>query len=218
MTDFKTEYKVMPLKEMLSYVKEAEDRKVSEVARSNVGFVGQYKKYKTFDKLPLFWKKKREGFIKRFLKVREKYPTRRVDLALIMWAYNPNDPDNLVGGARTNPKLWEKAKKQALKKYSKNGRWNAIVAMQAVRLYKKMGGKYTTPKRDNSLIEWMEQRWIYHPSDKKETGRFLPVAVWEQLTPAQVRITNKNKRDNKNLPKVPWEPFVVKAYRNIINK
>ena len=94
MNKFRSQFKVMPLNEMLEYVKEAKDKKVSEVARSDAGFVGQYKKYKTFEKLPLFWKKKRENFIQRFLKIRQKYPTRRVDLALIMWAYNPNDKTN----------------------------------------------------------------------------------------------------------------------------
>jgi hypothetical protein len=90
-------YKVMPLKEILKYEDEMKAEKVSEVARSQSGFLGQYKKHKTYNnfknnKVPnglIDWNEKRDAFIDRHLAQYEKNPTRRRRLALIAWGYKP---------------------------------------------------------------------------------------------------------------------------------
>lgn len=89
-------YKVMPLKEVLKYEDEAKEKGVSKVARSSSGFLGQYKKYKDFDKFKdkkasnsnMDWEDKRESFIARHLEQYKSNPTRRRKLSLIIWAYD----------------------------------------------------------------------------------------------------------------------------------
>ena len=44
---------------------------------------------------------------------------------------------------KTNPKLWEQAKREAL---AKAGKHSARAMMQAVQIYKKKGGGYAGPK------------------------------------------------------------------------
>ena len=115
---------------------------------------------------------------------------------------------------RSDPKLWEKSKLNALSKYSEDGRWNARIAQHAVRIYKDNGGTYLTPKpKNNSLTKWTKENWMYHPSDTNKTGRYLPEKVWKQLTTEQIKETNKNKRNGKN-KFVPWEPFILKIKKN----
>ena len=87
-------YKVMPLSEVLKYEQEAKEKGVSDVARSSSGFLGQYKKYKDFDKFKdkkasnsnMDWDDKRATFIARHLAQYKENPTRRRKLALAMWA------------------------------------------------------------------------------------------------------------------------------------
>ena len=87
-------YKVLPLSEVLKYEQEAKEKGVSEVARSSSGFLGQYKKYKDFDKFKdkkasnsnMDWDDKRATFIARHLASFKENPTQRRKLALIMWA------------------------------------------------------------------------------------------------------------------------------------
>lgn len=110
-----------------------------------------------------------------------------------------------------NKKLWEASKKEAVERYSDDGLWNARVAQQAVRIYKKNGGTYTGPKTMNDLSTWTDQKWTYHPFDADNSGRYLPVYVWKKLTPKQVRLTNKNKRRAK-VKRVPYEDFVKNAF------
>jgi len=84
----------MTLKEVLKYEPEMNEKKVSEVARSPSGFLGQYKKYKTFDKMKnkivpnenITWSEKRNNFLKRHLVQYKKNPTERRRLAIIAWA------------------------------------------------------------------------------------------------------------------------------------
>ena len=91
------EYPVMSLKETLKYEDEAKKEKVSEVARSSKGFLGQYKKNKTFNNFKnnivpngkINWEEKRNAFIDRHLEQYRRNPTPRRKLALQMWSYNP---------------------------------------------------------------------------------------------------------------------------------
>jgi hypothetical protein len=89
--------KVMPLNEVLKYEDEMKKQGVSEVARSSRGFLGNYKKYKTFanmkNKNPpnenITWEDKRRAFVKRHLAQYKQNPTERRRLALIAWAFMP---------------------------------------------------------------------------------------------------------------------------------
>ena len=74
-------------KQIESYLPEIEREKVSQVARSQNGFLSIYKQYGV--NMPNDWKIKRENFIKRHLVQYEKNPTHRRKLALIVWAYDP---------------------------------------------------------------------------------------------------------------------------------
>lgn len=114
----------------------------------------------------------------------------------------------------TNKKLWEKSKKDAIKKYSKDGKWDARIAQQAVRIYKKKGGGYKGRKKKSSLSKWTGEKWSYHPSDKNKSGRYLPKKIWSILSPSQVATTNRNKRQGKK-KRVKWESFVKKAYNSL---
>lgn len=60
---------------------------VSQRARSEGQFLSQYRRYG--EKLPLYWKVKRENFIKRHLAQYKMNPTLRRRLALNVWAYEP---------------------------------------------------------------------------------------------------------------------------------
>jgi len=53
---------------------------------------------------------------------------------------------------KTNPKLWEQAKREAV---AKQGKHSARAMMQAVRIYKKKGGGYAGPKTGKEgITEW----------------------------------------------------------------
>ena len=89
----------MSYKNAAKYLDEAERLGVSEVARSQTGFMGIYKKAKTADimKKPPFtktqtWGRRRDNFVKRHMAQYVKNPTYRRWLALVMWAYNPPGP------------------------------------------------------------------------------------------------------------------------------
>jgi hypothetical protein len=78
------------------FLPEIEQNKVSEVARSDRGFLTNFikfgKKMKNM-KVPdenVTWNVKRNNFISRTLPVYQKNKTYRRFLSLIAWAYNPN--------------------------------------------------------------------------------------------------------------------------------
>jgi hypothetical protein len=89
------DYKVEPLNKILSEEDKMKKLKVSEVARSPNGFLGQYKKYKTYNnfknnKVPnglIDWGDKRNAFIDRHLAQYIKNPTERRRLAILVWGY-----------------------------------------------------------------------------------------------------------------------------------
>ncbi len=82
------------------HIPEAKRLKVSTVARSSGGFMGNYKRAGSSSKMnkrPLgrntvggkTWGQKREAFIKRHLAQYKKNKTERRWYALVMWAYKP---------------------------------------------------------------------------------------------------------------------------------
>lgn len=93
---------------------------------------------------------------------------------------------------RSNPALWERSKKQAVKKMG--GKHSARAMQYAVYLYKKAGGKYKGGKPSatkNSLARWTGEKWGYVSGPG---SRYLPERVRKSLTPDEKRRTNRAKR------------------------
>lgn len=64
---------------------------VSKVARSRGQFIDQYRKAGgNPNRLPEFWQRKRDAFCARFDAMWKQYKTRRIWLACVAWAYNPD--------------------------------------------------------------------------------------------------------------------------------
>lgn len=112
--------------------------------------------------------------------------------------------ENPVTSKRTNEKLWEQVKKEAVKKM--NG--HSARAMQyAVKLYKDRDGKYLGKKRsDNDLATWTRAKWQYAPGSKSK-DRYLPKKAWDELSPSEERATRKKKKGKLG----EWIPNTKKA-------
>lgn len=86
---------LVPYAKLAVWRREAERLRVSEVARSQRGFMTHYKKFgrKVLGKqVPdgrITWGQRRYNFIKRHMAQYRKNPTYRRYLALLMWAYKP---------------------------------------------------------------------------------------------------------------------------------
>lgn len=119
-------------------------------------------------------------------------------------------------------KLYNKIKKSIRDRYITNGtnkRWNAHLSQRLVKEYKKAGGKYTGKKSSASpLKKWQSEKWIYVPDGpmnaKTRGPRYLPESIVKKLTPAQRRLTNRNKRQCTKL-RCSWEPFIKKLYEKM---
>lgn len=120
---------------------------------------------------------------------------------------------------RTDPKLWEKTKKQVLRspKGGMKDKWSARKAQLAVAIYKKKGGKYKGKKsRSNSLVKWSNEDWDYITKGKK-SGRYLPKKVRDTLTPREKRLENKIKGTKKG-EWVPYSDTVRKKVSRLISR
>ena len=99
--------------------------------------------------------------------------------------------------ARTNEKLWEKAKAEA--KAKMGGKHSARSMQLAGKIYKDKGGSYSGPKTEaqKSLSKWTEQKWTTKSGKpSSETGeRYLPEKAIKALTPAEYAATTKAKRE-----------------------
>lgn len=100
---------------------------------------------------------------------------------------------------RTDPKLWEKVKKQvtAGDKGGEKGEWSARKAQLAVAEYKKAGGGYEGKKDPhNSLHEWSEEDW--GTKSGKKSGdtheRYLPKKARDALSKKEYDRTTAKKR------------------------
>lgn len=81
---------MLSLDTIAKYEPEMKRLRVSEVARSQRGFLTAYKRVNGNEKnLSEYWVNKRKGFIARHLKQYNQRPTYRRYLALIAWAYMP---------------------------------------------------------------------------------------------------------------------------------
>ncbi len=120
---------------------------------------------------------------------------------------------------RSNPKLWEKIKKQVLKG-SEGGppnKWSARKAQLSVAKYKSSGGKYIGKKsKYNSLTKWSREKWGYvdekGSNPKQHKGRYLPEIVRKHLTKKEKEIENK-KKGSKRGKWVPYSRSVTKKMR-----
>lgn len=99
--------------------------------------------------------------------------------------------------ARTNEKLWEKAKAEA--KAKMGGKHSARAMQLAGKIYKEKGGGYTgsKTKAQKSLSKWTEQEWTTKSGKpSKETGeRYLPKKAIQSLSSSEYAATTKAKRE-----------------------
>ena len=99
--------------------------------------------------------------------------------------------------ARTNEKLWEKAKAEA--KAKMGGKHSARAMQLAGKIYKDKGGSYSGPKTESqkSLSKWTEQKWTTKSGKpSSETGeRYLPEKAIKALTPSEYAATTRAKRE-----------------------
>lgn len=112
--------------------------------------------------------------------------------------------ENPVTSKRTNEKLWDKVKKEAVQKM---GGHSARSMQYAVRLYKDRGGKYLGKKRsDNDLATWTRAKWQYAPGSKTK-DRYLPLEAWRKLNASQEKATRAKKKGKLG----EWIPNTQKA-------
>lgn len=117
-------YPWMSLSSVLRYVPEMQRLGVSEVARSQRGFLTQYKKAKgSWRNLSEYWQRRRMNFVKRHLAQYNPNPTYRHYLALIAWAYMPAKKPAESGARRVTNKSTRKsvrgsAKPKKTRKYA----------------------------------------------------------------------------------------------------
>ena len=99
--------------------------------------------------------------------------------------------------ARTNEKLWEKAKSEA--KAKMGGKHSARAMQLAGKIYKDKGGDYTgeKTKAQKDLSKWTKEDWGTKSGKKSsETGeRYLPAKAIKALSPAEYAATTKAKRE-----------------------
>ena len=124
--------------------------------------------------------------------------------------------------ARTNEKLWEKAKAEAKSKMG--GKHSARAMQLAGKIYKDKGGSYSgeKTKAQKSLSDWTKQEWSTKSGKpSKETGeRYLPKKAIKALSPAEYAATTKAKREGtkagKQFVKQPESiAKKVKPYRKV---
>jgi hypothetical protein len=115
---------------------------------------------------------------------------------------------------RTDPKLWERAKKQAIKKLG--GRFSTRAMQLAGKIYRDEGGRYCgkRTKSQKSMSKWTREDWTTVTGEKacRETksgsircDRYLPKKAWEKLTPRQVAETRRRKVSSRRqfVPNAP---------------
>ena len=104
--------------------------------------------------------------------------------------------------ARTNEKLWAKAKAKA--KAKMGGKHSARAMQLAGKYYKDMGGGYSgeKTKAQKSMTKWTKEKWGTKSGKNstqgpKATGeRYLPKKARMSLSIAEKKATNAKKRDD----------------------
>jgi hypothetical protein len=94
---------------------------------------------------------------------------------------------------RSDPALWEDAKRRAISRLG--GKFSARAMQLALKIYKNAGGTYLSrkpPAARNALARWSREDWGYVGYPKR--SRYLPAAAAAALTPSEKRRTNAAKR------------------------
>lgn len=121
---------------------------------------------------------------------------------------------------RTNEKLWEAKKAEAIKKMG--GLFSARAMQLAGKLYREAGGGYTKKKTEaqKSLTKWTIEDWRTKSGlPSKLTGeRYLPAKAIKALTAKEYKETTKAKikgtKEGKQFVKQPKKiAEKVKKYR-----
>ena len=114
---------------------------------------------------------------------------------------------------KTNPKLWEAAKAEAIRKMG--GKFSARAMQVAVSIYKKKGGGYRGSKpsaKSNKLKRWGKEKWRTSsgkPSEGKK--RYLPDKAWKSLSASEKKATNAAKaKGNKQGKQFVAQPKKIK--------
>ena len=120
----------------------------------------------------------------------------------------------------SDPTLWERAKKEAVKMLG--GRHSARAMQLAGKLYRDAGGTYTGPRTtaQKALSRWTAEDWTTSTGAKAcrktpagtRCDRYLPREAWATLTPAQAEATRRVKR-RASTQYVPNEPAAREAGR-----
>jgi hypothetical protein len=97
------------------------------------------------------------------------------------------------------------------------GKWNARKAQLAVLEYKKLGGRYSTPRpsQKNSLVRWTKEDWGY--IDGKKGNRYLPAVVRARLTASEKQYENRLKRmaSRRGEMRASWSGSVTRKMRRL---
>lgn len=98
---------------------------------------------------------------------------------------------------KTNPRLWEQAKAEAV---AKLGGHSARAMQLATKLYKAKGGKYSEARSSkNSLTKWTDENWGYVGGEKAASkpkgkkGRYLPEKARKALSSGEKSATSRAK-------------------------
>lgn len=113
---------------------------------------------------------------------------------------------------RTDPKLWEICKDEAIQKMG--GKFSARAMQYAVKLYKERGGGYVGSKSDkNSLVKWTKEDWDY--VGEPGHSRYLPKKARQALSPGQKSATSRAKNEGTSHGKqwVPQPESIAKITR-----
>lgn len=122
---------------------------------------------------------------------------------------------------RTNPKLWEKAKKKAMREACRSGKrrcgaWDARIAQRAGKIYRDEGGRYCgkRTRAQKSMSKWTREDWRTYTGKKAchktksgsiRCDRYLPAKAWAALSPREVAETRKRKVSSRRqfVPNAP---------------
>jgi hypothetical protein len=120
---------------------------------------------------------------------------------------------------RTKPDLWEKSKKEAIKRM---GGFSARAMQLAGRIYREKGGGYVGPKTQaqKDLVKWGEQNWTTKSGKPSLlTGeRYLPEKAIKALSDKEYKLTSKLKKEgmSKGIQYVPQPKAIIKKVRKYI--
>jgi len=104
--------------------------------------------------------------------------------------------------ARTNEKLWSKAKAKA--KAKMGGKHSARAMQLAGKYYREMGGSYTgkKTKAQKSMTKWTKEKWGTKSGKNSTQGpnatgeRYLPKKAREALSSKEYAATSRKKRED----------------------